>query len=239
MSALNKKISGTVPMKLFSAHVDNYKCFRDTGDIEFAPGFNIFIGQNDAGKSALIEALSLTKNSVPNRSLESAPSADTIVDPASHFSVTYSVGEEDLLSHFSKLQNIILPTSTSGGRVDINILQEAFYDALHRGDKFTAIWQNAKPETGFLHSLRHLDHKGIYGIFSNLDYPRGVRLSYTNTYTGPGYWVSFASWLAGLSYAFRAERLNLSATSSRGSDILQPDARNLGELFDHDGQVSL
>jgi AAA domain, putative AbiEii toxin, Type IV TA system/AAA ATPase domain len=218
-------------MKLLSARIGNYKCFRDTGDIEFAPGFNIFIGQNDAGKSALIEALSLTKNSVPHRSLESAPSADTIIDPSSLFGVTYSINEKDLLGHFSKLEKIVLPITTADRNVNIQLAQEAFYDAVHSSDQFTAVWKNAKPESGFLHSLRHLDHKGTYGIFNNLDYPRGVSLSYTSSNTSSGYPEQLAKWLADLSYAFRAERLNLSVTGSRGSDILQPDARNLGEVL--------
>ena len=37
--------------------VTNYKSYRDSGKVKFKPGFNILTGQNSAGKTALLEAL--------------------------------------------------------------------------------------------------------------------------------------------------------------------------------------
>jgi recombinational DNA repair ATPase RecF len=36
----------------------NYKSYRDTGAILLSTGFNVFIGKNNGGKTALLEALS-------------------------------------------------------------------------------------------------------------------------------------------------------------------------------------
>ena len=55
-------------MRISNLRIKNYKCFLDTGDIDAGPGFNIFVGCNDAGKSALIEALTLTQSAKPHRS---------------------------------------------------------------------------------------------------------------------------------------------------------------------------
>ena len=49
--------------------VFNYKRFRDSGPIRFEAGINVLVGQNDAGKTALVEALGLRNASVPHRSL--------------------------------------------------------------------------------------------------------------------------------------------------------------------------
>ncbi|WP_333352695.1 AAA family ATPase [Microcoleus sp. herbarium14] len=51
----------------------NYKSFRDSGALEFQPGINIIVGANNAGKTALLEALSLSFETSPHRSIETLP----------------------------------------------------------------------------------------------------------------------------------------------------------------------
>ena len=43
-------------VRLRRLRVENYSSFKDTGWIEFQPGMNLIIGQNNAGKSALLRA---------------------------------------------------------------------------------------------------------------------------------------------------------------------------------------
>jgi recombinational DNA repair ATPase RecF len=38
----------------------NYKSYRVTTPIQLSTGFNVFIGKNNGGKTALLEALSLS-----------------------------------------------------------------------------------------------------------------------------------------------------------------------------------
>ena len=61
-------------MHIANIQVDNYKSFLSSETIEFMPGFNVIIGPNNAGKTALIEALSLRFNNWPHRSIQTAPS---------------------------------------------------------------------------------------------------------------------------------------------------------------------
>jgi energy-coupling factor transporter ATP-binding protein EcfA2 len=56
--------------------VDNYKSFASSGEVHFEPGFNVIVGQNNVGKTALTEALSLTLSAQPHRSQK------TIQDPS-------------------------------------------------------------------------------------------------------------------------------------------------------------
>ena len=44
-------------MRLRKIRVENFQSFSDSGDINFADGFNLIIGQNNSGKSALLRAM--------------------------------------------------------------------------------------------------------------------------------------------------------------------------------------
>ena len=45
-------------MYISRVRITNYRCFRDTS-IDFVPGVNVIIGENNSGKSALLRALGL------------------------------------------------------------------------------------------------------------------------------------------------------------------------------------
>lgn len=51
----------------------NYKSFRDSEVLEFQPGINIIVGTNNSGKTALLEALSLSFKTRPHRNIKTLP----------------------------------------------------------------------------------------------------------------------------------------------------------------------
>jgi predicted ATPase len=69
--------------------VYNYKSFRESQDLELRPGFNIVVGQNDAGKTALLQAMGLRFPYSPHRSLKTLPTPESRPDPSSR--VDFSV----------------------------------------------------------------------------------------------------------------------------------------------------
>jgi putative AbiEii toxin of type IV toxin-antitoxin system/AAA ATPase-like protein len=75
--------------------VGNYKSFHETASIELTPGFNIISGQNNAGKTALLEALALNYIGKPHRSMKTLPARDVVPDQFSwaRFSFTLSTAE--------------------------------------------------------------------------------------------------------------------------------------------------
>ena len=79
----------------------NYKCFRDSGEIELTPGMNIIVGQNNSGKTALLEALSLYITDKPHKSIKVSPSRKTQIEPA-------SVAEYELSIEKKELKNLLL-----------------------------------------------------------------------------------------------------------------------------------
>src|SRR5947209_130441 len=60
-------------MLITSFQVKNFKSFLASEEIQFGPGFNIVVGQNNVGKTALIETLSLQFGNNPHRSLSTNP----------------------------------------------------------------------------------------------------------------------------------------------------------------------
>ena len=60
-------------MYLKNFQLSNYKSFKDSGTLEFSPGINIIVGQNNAGKTALLEALTLKLSKNPHRSILTLP----------------------------------------------------------------------------------------------------------------------------------------------------------------------
>jgi predicted ATPase len=61
-------------MRIASVKVENYKSFLVSEEIHFEPGFNVIVGQNNVGKTALVEALSLQFDDKPHRSLKTTDS---------------------------------------------------------------------------------------------------------------------------------------------------------------------
>lgn len=53
-------------MHIRKIKITNFKCFRETFEMDFEPGLNIIVGNNEAGKSTIIEAIHLTLTGLYN-----------------------------------------------------------------------------------------------------------------------------------------------------------------------------
>ncbi len=72
--------------------ITNYKSFRDSREVSLSPGFNVIVGANNAGKTALAEALSLRYSDKPHRSLDTVPRLSASPDPVSQVEVAFELG---------------------------------------------------------------------------------------------------------------------------------------------------
>jgi len=114
-------------MHIHGFRVENYKSFRDSGWVYLTPSFNVVVGQNNAGKTALIEGIAVRGNrTVPYRSAEMPrdypPSANSIWT----FDVKLTGKELDVL--IRKLGGdvfIPVPSDKSDGNAR-EIIQELF-----------------------------------------------------------------------------------------------------------------
>lgn len=62
--------------------IRNYKSFLDSGSVNLSPGVTVVVGQNNAGKSAFIEALSFQISGRAHRSDITAPNAESQIAAA-------------------------------------------------------------------------------------------------------------------------------------------------------------
>lgn len=56
-------------MYISKFQICNYKSFKDSTLLEFKPGINIIIGQNNVGKTAFLEALELNFSDHPHKNI--------------------------------------------------------------------------------------------------------------------------------------------------------------------------
>jgi len=73
LGALKYRFLKNTVMYISRFQLLNYKSFQDSGVLEFQPGINIIVGANNSGKTALLEALSLSFETSPHRTIETFP----------------------------------------------------------------------------------------------------------------------------------------------------------------------
>src|SRR5437762_13860987 len=93
-------------MYIASFRIENYKSFRTTEAVNLTPGFNVVVGQNNVGKTALVEALSLIAGHVPHRSLAALPTTLTPVRNDSVVEVAFRLTDVELLA---LLRDVVQP----------------------------------------------------------------------------------------------------------------------------------
>lgn len=220
-------------MRISSVRVQNYKCFRDTGEIPLSPGMNVIVGRNDAGKSAFLEALSLQAGQNPHRSQRVMPTPDTPVDQASKVTVSYDISSEELTQYFQRQPMIVVRDC---GGYDETVRK--FHTALAKGRSFRAVWLNQNPQTGLLDALEAAATTTLFHI-GNGACPTGLALSNQGTSGGtPDFGNGLASQMKSRVYAFRAERLNVAVSNVAGTQELQTNAANLADVLNQLGSTN-
>lgn len=216
-------------MHIASVRIENYKSFRDSGNICLTPGFNVVVGRNDAGKSALLEALSHTSVSKPHRSLQSIPHPWSVVGDRSLVTVNYTLTAADI--HQLLTNQLTWHTPLESNTPDPT-LGTRFKQAAVEGDTLTVIWENSNPVSAGLQSLADLESSGTIQ-FTNTAYPSGVELRADGRVGNdrPSFGLQMGAMLKQRVFAFRAERLNVGECATNGGLVLQSNAQNLAEVL--------
>lgn len=94
-------------MKLSSAHVRGFESFSDSGEVVFADGVNLIVGQNNAGKSALLRAL---QPELPDHRHRSPERWDDLELPSPEVQLTVSVSGRELENGILRAGQAHIPT---------------------------------------------------------------------------------------------------------------------------------
>src|SRR6266568_7395002 len=84
-------------MYIAKFQVKNYKSFLSSQEIDLTSGFNVVVGQNNAGKTALVEALSLRFDSKYHLSMKTSPNPGVLLHDAftSTVQIAFQLAEEE------------------------------------------------------------------------------------------------------------------------------------------------
>ncbi len=139
-------------MHLSSFHITNYKSFRDSGEVRLRPGFNVVVGANNVGKTALVEALSLRSSHKPHRSPETVPNPFAKPDPYSQIKVAFELNWQEFLEVLEGITPPWLvpiqprdPTS-----VDVPGWAQRFLDAVREGAVVECVFSSGGISSAYL-----------------------------------------------------------------------------------------
>jgi len=213
--------------------------------MEFKPGINIIAGQNNAGKTALIDALNLNYQDIPHRSIKTLPKESSQVDPYSKATIVLTFDKSALHFYFEQIgSNLWIPTRNS----DINDMEPiGFYkDWISSGGSadleinFTpslTIFESDNSLTKLNFNLYEVPHLHEYGsALQCLQIQRSKAEDYGNfglmnmSLTKTIGWQLFEYFKRRI-FRFYAERLNIGICRIGINPELAPNASNLAEVI--------
>ena len=217
-------------MHIASFRIENYKSFSTTEEVPLGPGFNVIVGQNNVGKTALIESLSLRAGSHPHRSLETAPTRDAPLPGISVTRATLRLSRGELLPFLRRLGDFYFPTLSSeapqaAGDLT-NMLSASSLDLetiWHNGSLARAAFSGL-PDPPPLLALLRVGRSG------------SIEAGQNNSVSGLNPSNRFEIRLADLLktdrvFVFNAERYRVGLCPFGTNTVLQPNATNLPEVL--------
>jgi hypothetical protein len=218
-------------MHIASFRIENYKSFRATDEVPLSPGFNVIVGQNNVGKTALVEALSLRFAGHPHRSLKTAPTRLTPVPSGSSVAVQLDLSRDELFQLLRRLGNFYAPTMQPNGQSAAAELTQAVASPT---STLVTSWQNSQVASARLASMPaglsetrcavlrisasdavELAQDGLVGVSANSRFEWQVAQLARDERV----------------YAFNAERLRVGIAPLGTSTALRSDATNLPEVL--------
>lgn len=232
--------------------VDSYKSYSQTSALSLQPGINIVTGPNNVGKTALLEAISLTMADNSHRTIQTLPEPGMQVRRRPQVLITLKVSSKELRDHVltpGVSFGLLLPTHGTRlqGRTEFDFpsndsmfcLRFAQWVLSHDELEFTV-------SSGFQGRLGRTPTFLIYSVQTTNDDNKNVvvgrfRVTETGdlrheTTVAPNRLDDELGDLAlahyrRRRYMFRAERFNVGASAFGDRSALSPDASNLPEVL--------
>ncbi|MDP9476828.1 MAG: AAA family ATPase [Actinomycetota bacterium] len=238
-------------MRVTTFRIENYKGFRDSGVVRFEPGFNVIVGQNNVGKTALTEALALTFGPNAHRSSKTVPLPGVPPPAVCRATVRFEVDADELraLSMSGELgEHLYVPAGGQGNgpayhlRVLEGIMENGPVVETHhavaavQGQGSTAIEQPRPFLVGY--ELRPDERGPGRGTYWRVSVDRAAGAFGFGDHTNYGIGADqndFAAKLDALFrsrlYAFKAVRFGIDENVIGTQPDLNPDASNLVQVL--------
>ncbi len=212
--------------------ISNYKSFADSGQVRLERGFNVIVGKNNVGKTALVEALGLQNGDHPHRSLDTVPTRSTEPDPASQTSISFVISKEELFSLLESLSTFYVPVLATG-HVDEDV--HDFLGAIEERNLIECVFHGNNLVSASLPSYRVQGSNSMRQFVmrsSNESPTLGPESGVFSRLNGPEpFMLPIARVLASRIYTFKAVRFNILSGSVAADPLLNPDASNLAQVL--------
>ncbi len=222
--------------------VTNYKSFRDSGYVCLGAGFNVIVGRNNVGKTALVEALSLRSADKPHRSPETVPNPSAAFDPISRVEAWFEISRAELVGlmgstapiFYVPLWGVVSPAAV--GDVHQHVL--GFSATISERNEIEAEFGSGAVTSAQLISYGNRVDTNSSSILA-LQFevaPSGeeFRLASEQVASISGqssFMVQAAGALVNRVYHFKAERLNVGEAAASHAVELTSDASNLAQCL--------
>jgi predicted ATPase len=229
-------------MYISKIQVSNYKSYRESGEIELKPGFNIIVGQNSAGKTSLLEALQLRFGWNHHRSVTTIPVAGGEISVSSSVRLAFAATPEEVLYLLKSFRTFYLATPTpdlplfnrdppafmSWILTNPSLIVAVRVDAANDGNQR---WMPDGPRFGVYPTAEgnQVAFQQI-GIQTNGGFIAHSRVSAD---VSSDVIVPLAQRLRDRIYRFVAERYSIGECAFGPNTILAPNATNLPEVLDN------
>jgi predicted ATPase len=236
-------------MYISSITIKNYKGFLGETGLELKPGFNIVVGKNNAGKTALLEAASLTFQCRPHRSAKTVPYSNALLEnQASVVDCTFELSHLEFKRHLLAMRQDVFfatPALQDIGFDGSNGSAERVVSKLFETEKITLRLRFANSQPAFrqdaypAHGLYNLD-QSEHQTFNYLCFGVGLQetLSFKGN-TGSGgdrAWQLEACYVVGRELArtilfLPVDRIHVGVCSHEAKPGLKPNASNLAKVL--------
>jgi hypothetical protein len=228
----------------------NYKSFNEPAPLVLKPGINVITGQNNAGKTALLGALTLNFAANPHRSERTIPTPGASPNPTSWADISFTMQSQEVLRILQRHPNVLWNIPTP-------VLQSAFAREIGYGGRDQTDTQRLLDKIFSLDELTfELRYQSVAGwvpvriptfgiyppaaagpntAFLTFQVQPDLAVSATGGATAGPPSNDFGYYLAGdiqrKIYRFSAERFNIGSSQHGNNPVLRPDAQNLPEVL--------
>ncbi len=107
-------------MRIATFKVKNYKSFYDSPEVHLTSGFNVVVGENNAGKTAFIEALSLNFGNIAHKSVATSSSrGKPLVDQVSKAEIAFELSRQEFIDILDTGLDFYVPIATTDVRTEV------------------------------------------------------------------------------------------------------------------------
>lgn len=154
-------------MQITKIRVENYMCFRDSSEITISQGLNVIVGKNNAGKTAILEALRLAGPSKPFRNRITNPDRSSrTLNPTSVIHIGFKMTKREMLFELSRLEPAPYTLWVNHGSNYQNDYRNFLNSSIDSVHEFGATFNDFKPKSAYYENFRTFANTGNWSLFS-------------------------------------------------------------------------